>query len=874
MNKEYKWVPFYEALADKLLEYKDRQTELFELIRNLADTQPHLSHFHFRDHSEDWWPHRKIDPFSIIAALNRGVRGSNRTKLAEALSGALGMNTAAPTSFDGIPELFARGKSFFVGTDEMWNLFTTALRSAETGVLAEEFTEALEKALAVKGNGLIAVTMGLFWIRPKVFMSLDKNSQVYIKSKYGIDVPGSNGSSSQYVKFILSLKSEVDRQSPGVIFPEISEAAYAFAPGEAESPDEEWWPLLTEYNPGITKETWLKLLTDNSVFDANSKTVMSRFLRIGGTATCKQLSEEYGKSFSFYIGVASGLAKRVINKTSCPVFEGSNAKDSRFWPVLFFGRNAKNDEVGSYVWRLRPELQEALEEFGVPMESSKEPEIMKSDHPKNLILYGPPGTGKTYNTVFHAVAIIEEKPVGLIKLEGFDPVFERYQKYKGDGLIAFITFHQSYGYEEFIEGIRPVINDGYDPDISRDISYEYRDGVFKSFCTTATTPIVDDKNKDLGIGKSPAIWKVSLEGTGDNPTRKDCLDNNHIRIGWDSYGESISDAIDYSSLGGRIVLNTFYNRMQIGDIVMSCYSSRTIDAIGVVAGDPEWHDEYPSYKRLRKVNWLVKDIKEDIFDLNDKKSMTLSSVYKLSISVSDVLALLQKNKPELFSKDYVFKNHVFIIDEINRGNISKIFGELITLIETSKRYGAKEELSAILPYTGDKFGVPDNVYIIGTMNTADRSIALLDTALRRRFSFIEMQPDPYLLEEIYVGHISVAAMLRTMNNRITVLLDREHTVGHSFLLPLKYEPTIERLAEIFKDTIVPLLQEYFFDDYEKIRLVSGDNQKAAASVDNHFIVKKNAASSLFGSRYDEDFRDCFEINPKAFTMMEAYEFLQ
>jgi len=216
------------------------------------------------------------------------------------------------------------------------------------------------------------------------------------------------------------------------------------------------------------------------------------------------------------------------------------------------------------------------------------------------------------------------------------------------------------------------------------------------------------------------------------------------------------------------------------------------------------------------------------------------------------------------------RNRVFIIDEINRGNISKIFGELITLIEPSKRIGASEQLRALLPYSGQNFGVPDNVYIIGTMNTADRSIAMIDTALRRRFEFIEMQPDSATLKDVLVDGIDIAEMLDTINKRITVLLDREHTIGHSYLLPLKTDPTIENLAAIFENRIIPLLQEYFYDDYEKIQLVLGDNQKPDDST--RFIVKKTDAVKLFGNA-DVDFPEYYEVNSEAFMRIDAYAFL-
>ena len=213
--------------------------------------------------------------------------------------------------------------------------------------------------------------------------------------------------------------------------------------------------------------------------------------------------------------------------------------------------------------------------------------------------------------------------------------------------------------------------------------------------------------------------------------------------------------------------------------------------------------------------------------------------------------------------------YVFIIDEINRGNISKIFGELITLIETSKR----GLLSAKLPYSGDDFTVPANVYIIGTMNTADRSISLMDTALRRRFSFIEMLPDEELLQRnnLNVDLVDVSKMLRTINKRIECLFDREHTIGHAFFMELKENRTISKLSEIFKKSVIPLLQEYFYEDYNKIMLVLGDNYK---SNKNYQLIKKvyvKARDIFKGNDSEIDLPECtYEINQEAFLHIESY----
>ena len=212
------------------------------------------------------------------------------------------------------------------------------------------------------------------------------------------------------------------------------------------------------------------------------------------------------------------------------------------------------------------------------------------------------------------------------------------------------------------------------------------------------------------------------------------------------------------------------------------------------------------------------------------------------------------------------QNYVLIIDEINRGNISKIFGELITLIEESKRAGNEEALTVTLPYLKELFSVPKNLYIIGTMNTADRSLALMDTALRRRFDFVEMMPNPKLLEGVEVEGVNIERMLTTMNKRITVLYDREHTLGHAFFMPLIEEPTIKNLANIFKNKIIPLLQEYFFEDWEKIRKVLGDD-KTKTKIP--FIVKEDL-KDLFEDEFDDESSILYTLNEKALTNAESY----
>ena len=449
--------------------------------------------------------------------------------------------------------------------------------------------------------------------------------------------------------------------------------------------------------------------------------------------------------------------------------------------------------------------------------------------PKNLILYGPPGTGKTYNSVIYAVAICEEKSVETLKQEDYSEILKRYRKYIEEGRIAFTTFHQSYGYEEFIEGIKPRLSN--DNDDNNSLDYILDDGLFKKFCQRAKESTLNSET--FTIPANSKIWGLYLGGSQNPSIKTECFSNNEIRIGFcDIRDEDLEDT-EAKNVGARQMLDSFINKMKIDDIVLIAKDSKHIDAIGIITGDYEYEESRDDYARKRKVKWLIKEDSHDITEIiSNRQQLPTKTLFSLNyVTKDDIKKLLPDSLNIELKRD--MRPRVFIIDEINRGNISKIFGELITLIEENKREGALEEMHAILPYSKQEFSVPDNVYILGTMNTADRSIALMDTALRRRFDFEEMLPDTGVLSTLNINKIlfdgqkelDLSLMLETMNKRIAYLYDREHTIGHAFFVKLADNPNIKTLAEIFKKKIIPLLQEYFFDDYEKIQLVLGDNAK-------------------------------------------------
>ena len=440
---------------------------------------------------------------------------------------------------------------------------------------------------------------------------------------------------------------------------------------------------------------------------------------------------------------------------------------------------------------------------------------------KNIVLYGAPGTGKTYDVPELAVRLCD--PAFMVAEPSREEIVSRYNQLKMEKRIAFTTFHQSLDYEDWIEGLRPVVNE------NNQVTYEIESGIFKKLCEEAERPVV--KDKQVGISDNAVVWKVSLAGTGDNDVRRECMENSHIRIGWDDYGPVISDETDWSIYNGegKQILDAYINKMKIGDIVMSCYSSQTIDAIGVVVSDYEFEDKFPNYKRVRRVNWLVKNINENIVEMNDGKTMTLGTVYRLnSITLDNVKSILEKydTSSKMEEND---KAYVMVIDELNRGNVSKVFGELITLLEADKRKGRINAESVVLPYSKKAFHIPNNVYLIATMNTADRSLGSLDYAIRRRFAFIAEKPfglevegfDEDLFEKVsslFVKNFDEykeSGWDQTMKLEPADTLSDEYKpedvwIGHSYFL-MQDEKGEDNTSNRLLYEIIPLLEEYVRD---------------------------------------------------------------
>ena len=377
---------------------------------------------------------------------------------------------------------------------------------------------------------------------------------------------------------------------------------------------------------------------------------------------------------------------------------------------------------------------------------------------KNLILQGAPGTGKTY-----AVPEIVTRLCGLTKPgDDRETIMRAYHELKTAKRAVFTTFHPTLDYEHFVEGWQPKPPKEGDPDENEEVeggsgeAFILQDGIFKEIALRAADGVASGRQKlispegtNVFFPEGTNVWKVSLEGSGPNELRTDCLANNRIRIGlWWNEAHTVDEVrklIKERCTGSR-PLNAFCNKMKKGDVVVSCYSATHTDAVGIVEGDAEFlsGEDYRGYPLCRKVTWLWKGDPVAIADYMENYSFTLSTVYSITkrFTTNRVLEFM-KNQGLLQGKTVEYPPFVLVIDEINRGNISKIFGELITLLEPDKRKrkGVDEGESCRLAYSNDEeFSVPPNLYIIGTMNTADRSIGMLDYALRRRFVFHTLTP--------------------------------------------------------------------------------------------------------------------------------------
>ncbi|WGR61536.1 ATPase [Paracoccus ferrooxidans] len=471
----------------------------------------------------------------------------------------------------------------------------------------------------------------------------------------------------------------------------------------------------------------------------------------------------------------------------------------------------------------------------------------------NLILYGPPGTGKTFTTAAEAVRLCAE-PVPQDRAE----LMAVYQRLVAAGRIEFVTFHQSMSYEDFVEGRQPMTGaDGDGEAESAGFRLETVHGIFRRIAKRAETSRGRSSGDDTIRLEGRQVFKMSI-GEANNPEDahlfEEAIEDGYTLLGFDDIDwsdekyanrEAIFEACkNHRDGGGDIDARSgwvqmpfrFRNWVRQGDIVIVSKGNQQFRAIGEFVGDYEFKPRPEGgYAHRRAVRWLWVD--RDGVPVSEiySRGFMQQSIYLLYDSELNIPALERYMNSQRSDGGGEPDQFVLIIDEINRANISKVFGELITLLEADKRLNQPNAVRVRLPYSGDEFGVPSNLHILGTMNTADRSIALLDTALRRRFTFREMMPDASILKDAAEKcGINLPRLLNTINKRIEYLYDREHQIGHAYFTACRSRADVD---EVMRDKVIPLLAEYFFEDWAKIAAVLGDLEPGESSITGGFLKR-------------------------------------
>ena len=836
MKEIYDWVPWFQELAQKIA---DRgKSDLTKRANKVAwGGNTHLS-----QNADEG-----IDPFSFFYLLASKAATSQLKTVYESVSREFGIERRLPdTDVDDnyiFPTPQARFSAFYERSDQghelLWRLFSDAVQDQPT-IDPTDF----EDALKLKGVGVTRLTQTLFLINPNYFQPVD-NITDDLSSALRLPAPTAIESGIKkdggYEKY-QTLLGKINQAFPGCQPYEVNMFLYLVRPNATnridvsggfyqistyvyfDSGDDYWenvddsfkennWVFTGAPGSGLSwEEPGNYPLTEPRRGDV----ILVRTGRQRGRAIGIVLKNDYRESG---IRDSSRIHVLWINR--------SEGHFSRFTAMQGFSRAGSATfqafvETGNYKpsFDLIERLSENLSEEDSETDLEDEQQLTltsKNPHPLNQILFGPPGTSKTWNTVDYALSIMEDEPLDVVVKKSREDKLCRFNELKKNGQIEMVTFHQNYNYEDFIEGIRPVLAG----DAEGSVEYELSEGVFRQISERAEENTrrfgqTDGESWDIvellqAFAKSIDEKLVSDEPVDLFPPGRKRV-TRIVKVNWSRDGifKSVNAGTEKSwRYLTRDVIKEYYRAFYSGKIESEKAIRPTRESKRTQHSHAHYY--YALFERIR--------------EFHDEE--------------------WQQDE----HGDIEQGNYVLIIDEINRGNIAKIFGELITVIEDSKRTGGPDATTVTLPYSKKDFGVPDNLYIIGTMNTADRSIALLDTALRRRFDFVEMMPDLNLVSEDVDG-INCRELLETMNERIRFLLDREHQIGHTYLMNVK---SIDSLASTFKNRIVPLLQEYFYDNWEKIDLVLNRNG---------FIRKITIESGLFKeSDLIDDQSESYELLP-------------
>ncbi|WP_295037912.1 AAA family ATPase [uncultured Fibrobacter sp.] len=788
MSEKFTWIPFYEEMAQKLMEYKDQVDEngnhsiLVEKIKSLNSEW--IDFLRAKAVNGDF---ADIDPFTVFAIFNRSSGMERRCAILKSFKELFGVLAEIPQDFDGIPLANAQKSCFYYEHEKLetipllWKLFD-AFMNGNTTELAHSFDEA-QKKKGIRWN----LTMAFFWMKPNEYVPLDTRSRSYLK-KHGMDIFSARKlAGERYLQLINDVKNKIDES-----FPSISRHAF-------EMNDKlEVNGLMVQDN----SEPWQDELIDAMDGDVKPGVFWWHELPVGQNSTIKLLREKIDEddSFGFYIfQEKKAVYKAVVTDFVCSEDEYAAKKaewrkNDTQWLQESFSDFQDNDgkrkaRILFYIEEFekleepipmdrfvtskeykKPHIanlvpfKSIIEEVKQPMESqdTNKELIDLLENKRNIILQGAPGTGKTYNTAALALSIIEPS----FSISDHKAVMEEYKKHLikidddgricNDGQIGFVTFHQSLDYEDFVEGIKPECGDDSD---DNNISYRVQPGIFKAICQKAS----EQKTTNFEDAYENLTKRLLSEGC----------------VGDEKY----------------LTLETSGRQSKFG------ISLNKKGNLKLWTGKKE--NEYKSQGVLTRENILRAISGEKVFEGWEGYSQSVITYLKDECGLN-------------ITQNSGTKSYILIIDEINRGNVSKIFGELISLLEADKRAGGDHPLTVTLPYSKKPFSVPSNLYIIGTMNTTDRSVGSIDYAVRRRFAFYTLKADESAIENYYKGKDEslknkaielfgkVRDFLSNRDNRSNDMEFDDLMVGHSYFMA----ESLNELELKWKYEVIPLLKEY------------------------------------------------------------------
>jgi len=785
-EKKFTWVETHKQLVEIIRTKRDKQQELIDVLKKVG-----ITGLHDENSEGERFESREIDPFTFFCYIYK--HGSEkRLKFLQAV--AKEFKISIPTDESGLPSVNALKVCMYPyeafrknnEINRLWDMFESAL---EDNITDKQFAD----ILTIKGVATTKLTECLFYILPEKFFPIDGPTKPYLEQK--LNISPKFETYIEYCNILDQIRNKVD-----IPFYELSYESWVWNEGQkkanknvVEESDKDDNKRYWIYSPGEGASAWNEFysegimglgwdeLGDLKQYKTQSD-IRTKLLALEGKdpedKDSPSKKNDSLANYQFKYVIKQGDI--IIVKKGTKLLLGYGEVTSDYY---FDKKRDKFKSCRKVDWQLRgewkyddsfvlktltditdyktehSEFDKYYERILSFMNDNKTTQTVENnlDYPLNSILYGPPGTGKTYLTVLRAAEIIENR-----KIDTYAEALKIFKENLHDR-IEFITFHQNYSYEDFIQGLRP------DTENDKDLIFQRKDGVFKVIADKALENIKLSE-KDVSELSKEALFDVALEKLKDN-----VLDSEgDYKINKSAYILEVeADAFRYT--GDKWLKYNNGLRMKFRDL----------------------KEFYLHNVKARK----------DIKTLTSISGLAKQHATYYFLVFNQIMKLIPKQVDT--PKKIEQQNYVIVIDEINRANISRVFGELITLIEPDKRSHGDISLEARLP-SGDTFIVPSNLYIIGTMNTADKSIALLDIALRRRFEFEAMYPQyEFATHEVYDAEI-----LKKINEQIIKTKGYDFQIGHAYFMGDDYD-----LVKRMNKKVIPLLLEYYMNDEKEVKAI-------------------------------------------------------